>query len=184
MGGSSKGAFFIECLGTYYTMPLSLEKKQIGYVLIIIGLVLSLVLGFVKIQYDAQAAFLCENIEASGGDMLSCPVHKTDTSWFFVAGFGLSFVIILIGVYFGFVEIPAKGETRKAIVPIDVSSLDEESQKIYGLLVQRQGSLFQSDLVRETGYSKVRISRILDKMEHERIIERKRRGMTNLVVLV
>ena len=66
---------------------------------------------------------------------------------------------------------------------VDLSKLDEEEIKIYELLKKSEGSVYQSDLVRETGISKVRITRILDRMETKRILERKRRGMANLVVL-
>jgi uncharacterized membrane protein len=43
--------------------------------------------------------------------------------------------------------------------------------------------MFQSELVEKTGYSKSKVSLILDRLEAKRILERKRRGMTNAVVL-
>jgi len=41
----------------------------------------------------------------------------------------------------------------------------------------------ESDLVEKSGLSKVRITRILDKLEARGVLERRRRGMTNAVVL-
>ena len=38
-------------------------------------------------------------------------------------------------------------------------------------------------LIQETGFSKVQMTRILDRMEGRKIIERKRRGMTNVIIL-
>jgi len=43
--------------------------------------------------------------------------------------------------------------------------------------------MFQSELVDENGYTKVKVTRILDKLEGRGLIERRRRGMTNVVIL-
>ena len=56
-------------------------------------------------------------------------------------------------------------------------------KKIYDILVKADGSAFQSDLIKETGFSKVKVSRILDKLETKKILERRRRGLANIVVL-
>ncbi len=157
-------------------------KKPIGYLLLGLGILLILILAFVKLNYDAQAAFLCENIEASGGDMLACPAHKTDASWLFMTGFGVSLVIAFSGLYAGFIEKPIL-KTEKSFQPLDPTQLDSDSRRVYDLLRNANGSLFQSDLIRETGFSKVKLSRLLDKLEQGGLVERRRRGMANLVVL-
>ena len=51
------------------------------------------------------------------------------------------------------------------------------------LKLKIDGSYTTADLIKETDYTKVHMTRILDKMEGKRILERKRRGMTNIVVL-
>jgi len=180
-------------------------KRRFGYALVILGLLLMFILVIVKSNYDSQAAFLCENIEATGGNMLQCPVHKTDTSWFFMAGFGIALLIIAAGAYFGFIEktyllekrqtperrrtIKGKGnsgataERRAALPQPDLSMLDPDSRKVFELLQSHEGSMFQSALVREAGFSKAKVTRILDRLEHEKILERRRRGMANLVIL-
>ena len=43
--------------------------------------------------------------------------------------------------------------------------------------------MFQSDLVEKSEFPKAKVSRILDKMEARGLLERKRRGMANAVVL-
>ena len=72
---------------------------------------------------------------------------------------------------------------KKDFKIIDNSKLDEEEKLIYNILKNKNGSAYQSDLIKETGFSKVKITRILDKLELSEILERKRRGMTNIVVL-
>src|SRR3989344_7417119 len=62
---------------------------------------------------------------------------------------------------------------------IDMSRLDSDEKKVFEILQDAKGSVFQSEIIKRTGYTKVKISRILDKMEQREIIERKRRGMSN-----
>ena len=51
------------------------------------------------------------------------------------------------------------------------------------VLLREEGSVYQSDLIKETKLTKVKVSRVLDKLEGKGLIERKRRGMTNIIVL-
>ena len=46
-----------------------------------------------------------------------------------------------------------------------------------------QGAVFQGELVEKMGYSKVKVSRILDKLEGQNLIERRRRGLANMVLI-
>ena len=62
-----------------------------------------------------------------------------------------------------------------------LSSPDE--REIVKLIIDDGGTIFQSQLVERSGYSKSKVSLILDRLEAKRILERKRRGMTNAVVL-
>ncbi len=66
---------------------------------------------------------------------------------------------------------------------VDTSSLDSDEKKIVEIIREKGGSVFQSEVISKLGYSKVKISRLLDRLEQKGIVERKRRGMANLVVL-
>ena len=50
-------------------------------------------------------------------------------------------------------------------------------------ILENKGSIYQSELVNKTGFNKVKVTRILDSLESQNLIERKRRGMTNIVIL-
>ena len=50
-------------------------------------------------------------------------------------------------------------------------------------IIAAEGSVLQSELVSTTGLTKVKVTRILDKLEGKGLIERRRRGMTNIVIL-
>jgi uncharacterized membrane protein len=64
-----------------------------------------------------------------------------------------------------------------------IDSLRGEEKRIVESISNSDGVVFQSDLVDKLDISKVRVSRILDRLEHKGLIERRRRGMSNIVLL-
>jgi len=64
-----------------------------------------------------------------------------------------------------------------------LARLEPEERQVLEKVIEKEGSAFQSLLVESTGFGKVKMTRILDRLEGKGIIERKRRGMTNVVVL-
>ena len=157
------------------------NQKNIGALLIIVSIVLIFILAFVKANIDKQEEFLCKTIHSNPDlDIKQCPAHESPNSWLILIAFGIAFVILGGGIYMIFMPVK-KGINE--FKEINVSKLDEEEKKVYDLLKKNEGSLYQSDLIKETEFSKVRITRILDKMASKGIIERKRRGMTNIVIL-
>jgi len=64
-----------------------------------------------------------------------------------------------------------------------LNDLDKESRSVLEKIIVNNGSILQSPLVEDLGLTKVKITRILDRLEGKGLIERKRRGMTNVVLL-
>jgi len=64
-----------------------------------------------------------------------------------------------------------------------MSTLDKEEKIVLERIIESEGTIFQSDLVEKTEFPKVKITRILDRLEGRNLVERKRRGMTNIVIL-
>ena len=167
-------------------MKFELNQKTVGSMLVGFSLILLFILIWVKVNVDVEQSFLCKVVEERPDlTMDQCPAHDSNTSWLLLAGFAVAFLVLVSGFYLIFIP---RGETllptaelKKKV--IDLSSLPGEEKKIYDLLTLKEGSMYQSDLIKETGLSKVKISRILDKMEGKGIVDRKRRGMTNVVVL-
>ncbi len=62
--------------------------------------------------------------------------------------------------------------------------LDNEQKKILKILIKQKGRTTQAKLVESTGMSRVKISRLLQKMENKNIIEKVKKGMTNEIRLV
>ena len=58
-----------------------------------------------------------------------------------------------------------------------------DEKRIVSLIIDEGGTIFQSLLVDRSGYSKSKVSLILDRLEAKKILERKRHGMSNAIVL-
>ena len=161
-----------------------MKNKYLGILLLIIsGLVLASL-----IIYNIQVKnLISELMIKSGGSCIisGVCVHERSPLPLYIGG--ISFAILLItGLFLIFYEkqkeeVMQEGMQKKKIhIP---ENLDEEEKKIIEILNSREGSVYQSDLIKETGFSKVKITRVLDKLESKGIIERRRRGMTNAIFL-
>ena len=161
----------------------NLSQKHMGISLIIISIVLIILLSFVKSNVDTQEAYLCEISHSSSDlDITQCPAHTSSNSWLIIVAFGFSFVLLGGGIYLTYV--PLKKPIEKIdFKEVDLSTLEEDEKRIYGILKHSGGYKFQGDLIKETSMSKVQITRLLDKLEAKKVIERKRRGMSNVIIL-
>ena len=97
-------------------------------------------------------------------------------------------IIFAIGLFFVFAKENEKIilKTKKVLEkrkPLDLSGLDSEGKKVVKLLQEENGAIFQRTLMEKLNFGKVKTTRLLDKLESIGLIERKRRGMNNIVVL-
>ena len=104
-----------------------------------------------------------------------------------VIGFS-SFILGSSLVYLMLVDKDKGAQTKISIVREKWKKLlgelsDPDEKVIVRIVVDEGGTIFQSQLVEKSGFSKSKVSLILDKLEARKILERKRRGMTNVVVL-
>src|SRR3989338_3228793 len=146
---------------------MEITHKTLGMILLALSIILITTLSFAKVNVDSQSAVLCEKF-SEADDMQGCPVHKSNISWLFVFAFGVAFLILGAGTYLIFM--PAEKpeiiiEDKKEFKQIDLTKLDEDEKKIYEIIKAKGGSAYQSDLVTETSFSKVKVTRILDKLE-------------------
>ena len=104
----------------------------------------------------------------------------------------ISLVIVGLVLVVGFFLIFSKPEEKIVIrkvkervrkKKIDLSGLDKNEKKVVRLLQEDDGVVFQRDLMERLEIGKVGMTRLLDKLEAKQFIERKRRGMNNIVVL-
>ena len=89
-------------------------------------------------------------------------------------------------LFFDLAEKPAGElvlEERKKRWKEIAKTLKEDEQKIYEAIIEAGGIIEQSELPEKTGISKASVSRALDLLESKGLIERRRRGMGNVVLL-
>lgn len=163
-----------------------MENRKVGY--LIIGM--AVVIGVVVFLFNSALRTI---VATSCSHGLTCPMYgdiKTQTM--------ISLVLIGAIVVIGLVLIFNKEKERIIIrtkkIKDEVSEkikedreknihiLDSEEKKLYQILIDSNGAIFQSDLVEKSGFDKVKVTRLLDRLEGKQLIERKRRGMTNVVV--
>jgi len=120
------------------------------------------------------------------GDVKSCEMYDSVNYQTYFA-LGIIGVIIIISLFLIFSKpnekiIVRKIKEKKIEKKIDLSGLRPEEKQIFNF-VKENGAIFQADLIEKTGFGKAKMSRIIDKLEGRGLVERKRRGMTNVVVL-
>lgn len=157
-----------------------MENKHVGF------LVLGIAALLIFIIFLFQAA-LKDIIIASCGaaHTTACPMSQSVNQQTY-----LSLGIVGILAVIGFVLIFAKPEERIIIKKVkekkkklDLKGLDKDEKKVVQLLKDENGTMFQATLKESLDVGKVKLTRLLDKLEAKQIIERKRRGMNNIVVL-
>ncbi len=161
---------------------MEITQKKIGVMLLVIAVAIIALLTLIKLDNDTKSTALCEKFEEQDLDMSTCPAHKSNFSWMIILAYVIGFILLIVGAYFIFFEHKLP-ESKKEFKQIDLSKLDEEEKIVYDKVKEKGGIAYQADMIKETGFSKVKITRILDKMESKDILERKRRGMTNLIAL-
>jgi hypothetical protein len=166
-----------------------MRNRIVGF--LIIGI--AILIGYIIFSFN-QAMTSIVNASCSHGS--SCPMWGTIEFQTNVS-IGIMIFVIMIGIYlifFGAEEkIITKIKTfRPQIEPKKItkenyqkvmSTLTKEEKNVLQRIIEFQGTIFQSDLVEKTKFNKVKVTRILDKLEGKELIERKRRGMTNVIIL-
>ena len=148
-------------------------RKQYGIVLIAISIFLFFVitaftLHIVQLnQYLHEDCNLPENI---------CPFNTSMPSESII-GYVIDVALGIFGLYMFFT-----GPRAESVKQVSTKGLEPDDKKLLDL-VSAQGAIFQSELVEKSGLNKVKVTRILDKLEARGLVERKRRGMTNVVIL-
>ena len=166
-----------------------MRNRIVGF--IILGI--ALLIGFITYSFNRA---LTSIINASCSHGSTCPMwgslnFQTNVS------IGVTVFVALIGIYLIFFgreekivtkikrireQFEARKITKENYHGI-MKNLDKEEKLVFGKIIDAQGAILQSDIVAKTKLNKVKITRVLDKLEVMELIERKRRGMANIVIL-
>jgi hypothetical protein len=106
----------------------------------------------------------------------------------FIAGFVLVLIASLWGILLhinassksirGTIRRAGKEELRR----VNVNDLPEQEKSLLLLIRKNHGTIMQNRLVTESGLSRAKITRLLSRLEAKGTIERRRMGMTNLII--
>ncbi|MCC7575145.1 MarR family transcriptional regulator [Candidatus Woesearchaeota archaeon] len=152
-----------------------MNNKQIGIIITSFAFLLALVIYFFN-----RALSQIVNTSCDHGP--TCPMWGSITFHTNLT-IALTIIVLLIGLYLVFFGEKIKQEKKQKTKTTIPKNLEPEEKQIMQIIIKENGTMFQSKIVEETKLNKVKITRILDKLEGKGLIERKRRGMTNVVIL-
>ena len=155
-----------------------MENKKVG--LIIVGI--SILMAAMVLIFN----FALKEITSKSCSMgTSCSMYTSINIQTWVS-LSIVAIILVIGFVIFFskpkekIIIKVKHEKKKKL---NLEGLDLKEKEVSSFLQNENGAIFQSTLMEKLGIGKVGITRLLDKLEAKQLIERKRRGMNNIVVL-
>lgn len=154
-----------------------MRNKNVGFLIVGISMILFVIIwifnrGIIKIISDS-----CSHGSSCGMyDTLSLQTGLSVA----IAG-----IILIVGLFLIFSK-----EDKKIIIKkvkerkkkISLEGLNEIEKKAVKIIKEKNG-IFQAELVEKLEIGKVGMTRLLDKLEAKGIIERKRRGMNNFIIL-
>lgn len=161
----------------------NLNTKQLGFIILTISIALFLIILSSTYELMKATNNECKKV-CDPETMVNCP-HSNSIPLQSYLGFSIIFVLAGIGIFLIFNGKKHQEELteKEKRLQNTISKLKEDEKKIYELIKENEGAIFQSELVKKSNFSKVKVTRILDRLESIHIIERRRRGMTNLILL-
>ena len=161
---------------------ISMKNRNVGFLVSGIAVVIGIIVFIFNIGLKKIVGATC--VHGPSCTMYTTIAIQTNIS------LGIAGLVLVIGLFLIFskeseriVIKKEKVEVEKKRKPVDYSKLDKEEKKIMKIVESANGTIFQSDLVEKSNFGKVKVSRVLDRLENKNLIERKRRGMTNVVVM-
>ena len=167
-------------------MDLKMNYKTVGLVFVLIGIVLTVFAILNNYLNSLVIPYLSPQI---------CSQHCNTLSLENYVIYALIVASFILGIYFIIFYKQNKEEQKKEeqnkvkieqkeVKPaVNLSSLTPDERRIIEVVTEGGGVLFQSDIVEKTGFPKAKVSRILDRLEAREVVERRRRGMTNAIMI-
>ncbi len=155
-----------------------MENKHVGWLIISIGVIMATIVWIFNSALKNIVGATCSH----GSECTMYDTIQTQT--------GLSLAIVAVVLVIGFFIMLAKPKEKIVIQKvqeekkkINLDGLEKDEREVIELLLKEGKAMFQADLMEKIEIGKVGMTRLLDKLEAKQFIERKRRGMNNLVVI-
>lgn len=161
-----------------------MDSQKLGKIVVAVTLVALVLLVWSSVYLEDQRHTECMNscgASETGACLTNeCPFSKPNyLSW--VLGLVSLLIASLTGI--GFYLIFAKREVIITEKEYNLAGLSGETKNLFNYIKNSKGGVYQSDIVKEFNLSKVKVTRELDILERRGLIERKRRGMTNIILV-
>jgi len=157
-----------------------MKNKNVGFLIIGIAALIVVIILIFNAGLKSIVGETCSH----GG---SCTMFDTIATQTYLS-LAIVGIVFIIGLFLVFAK-----ENEKIVVKTrtvkekkkkrDLSGLDKDEKEVVKILEEENGAIFQKTLMEKLNVGKVGMTRLLDKLEAKEIIERKRRGMNNIVVL-
>jgi len=155
-----------------------MENKNAGWLIIGISILIVIIVLIFNMGLKTIVGQTC-------GHGPTCTMFDTIALQTYIS-LTIAGIILVIGLVLMFVKpkekiIVKKIKERKK--KLNLKGLNAKEMKVVRMLQSENGAIFQRTLMEKLDIGKVGMTRVLDKLESKDIIERKRRGMNNIVVL-
>ena len=155
-----------------------MENKNVGLLIVGIAIVVGIIIFIFNIGLKNIVGETCTH-------GATCSMFDTIAvqTWISLAIAGIILIIGLVIMFSKPKERVVIKKIKEKKKKLDLTGLDKDEKKVIELLQKENGGMFQADLMEKMEMGKVKTTRLLDKLEAKQLIERKRRGMNNIVVL-
>ncbi|MEA3414487.1 MAG: hypothetical protein U9Q99_03125 [Nanoarchaeota archaeon] len=157
-----------------------MKNKKVGSLILGIGVAVTTIILIFNYSIRKLSNIAC-NYRSQ------CIMNSTLNSQLFLS-FAIVGIIFTTGLYIMFSKPEEKVVIKKIIEKpkkkkLNLTDLTKNEKKAIEEIQKKNGIIFQAELKEKLEIGKVSMTRLLNKLELKEIIERKRKGMNNLVVL-
>lgn len=164
-----------------------MKPRYLGIIILVVSVAIIISIFSLNNSFSEKNILICTEI---------CSLQKETTCSMEACLYNLEYnsnkgiLVVVIGLFsaflagIGFYLSLTKEDELIKKKKYDITKLTKEEKNVF-LFVKndKEKNTYQSKIVEEFNFPKSKVTRILDKLEQQGLIERKRRGMSNLIVL-
>jgi uncharacterized membrane protein len=155
-----------------------MENKNVGLLIIGIAIIMTIIIIMFNSVLKENLGLVC-----SHGPTCEMYTNLNVQTWISLSIVAILFIIGLVIMFNKPKEKVIIKNIKEKKKKLNLEGLDKKEKEVIDLLLAENGTMFQATLMEKMEIGKVGMTRLLDKLEAKQLIERKRRGMNNVIVL-